>query len=85
MYRGYTDHDDEEEYSGPVRPRHRVREEEQRDRFFVLRNILNIIWMIGVVAGIGVYMTGNTFVGGWILAVSIVVKLVEVSLRMMKL
>ncbi|NPD91245.1 hypothetical protein [Xylanibacter muris] len=84
MYRRYTDSGDEEEYSGPVPPHSRLREENQRDRFFVLRNVLNIIWMLGVVAGIGVYMKGNTFIGGWILAVSIVIKLVEVSVRMIR-
>ena len=54
------------------------------DRYIVLRNILNIIFMIGAIAGVLVYFYGNRDTGTIIILVSMVFKIVECVFRFMK-
>jgi len=64
---------------------HRHRNEEpQEDRFLRLRNILNIIFMIGAIIGLIVYLTGNHPIGTIIILASMVFKIVECCLRFLK-
>ena len=61
---------------------HRNPEENNRDQYFKIRNILNIIFMIGAVVGMGFYFFGNRTIGTIIIIIAIVIKLTESSIRL---
>lgn len=69
--------------SAAKEPERRHRNEKKRDRFFVFRNVLNILFMIGAVVGVIVYLNDRT-TGTAIVLTSIVVKFTECVLRMIK-
>lgn len=54
------------------------------DRYLVLRNVLNIIFMLGALAGVLVYFYGDQDVGTVVILVSMVFKIVECVFRFMK-
>ena len=62
----------------------RRRREDRDDRYMALRNILNIIFMLGALAGVVVYFYGNQDTGTIIILVSMVFKIVECVFRFMK-
>lgn len=63
----------------------RQRGENQReDRFAMLRQVLNLLFMVGAVAGLAVYFTKSTQVGTYIILFSMVLKIVECVLRLLK-
>lgn len=68
--------------TGDFQPRHR--RENKEDRYIVLRNILNIIFMIGAVIGVIVYFKGSQDTGTIIILASMAVKIVECVFRFMK-
>lgn len=57
---------------------------DSRGRYAVLRQILNIVFMVGAVAGVIVYLNGNRTVGIVIILASMVFKFVECVLRLLK-
>lgn len=64
---------------------HRQRGDNQReDRFATLRQVLNLLFMIGAVAGLAVYFTSSTQTGTYIILFSMVLKIVECVLRLLK-
>lgn len=68
-----------------VRPDHRIRREKAKDHTLGLRNVLNIIFMIG--AAIGAYMyffTDKTTIGVYIVLGAMAVKMVECIIRMLR-
>lgn len=66
-------------------PRHsRLHEEKPVDRFFKVRNILNIIFLIGAVIGVAAYYLYDHTVGIIIILASMVFKMVECCLRFSK-
>ncbi len=67
-----------------VRPHHHTQKiEEERNGMFKLRNILNIVFMILAVAGVIVYMLSNYHnTAVMIMIIAVVIKFVEVSLRL---
>ena len=65
------------------KPEHGHRNEKKRDRFFIFRNILNILFMIGAIVGVIVYLNDHD-TGTAIVLTSIVLKFTECVLRMMK-
>lgn len=60
--------------------RHRNRRNE-KDTTLPLRNILNIIFMIGAIVGVIVYLCGPKETGIYIALVAIVFKMVESAIR----
>ncbi len=64
--------------------RHRREEPEDNDRFAVLRQILNIIFMLGAVIGMFVYFKYSHSIGGGIIICSMLFKIIECVLRLMK-
>jgi len=50
-----------------------------------VRNILNILFMVGAIVGLVYYFTGHKETGTYIILVSMVVKFAEATLRMLKL
>lgn len=64
--------------------RWRHRREEKNDRHIALRNILNLIFMIGAVIGVIVYYKWSHDVGTIIILISMIFKIVECVFRFMK-
>lgn len=53
----------------------------EKGRFFAVRNILNIIFIILCIVGMALFFYANKEVGGTILIAAVVVKLAECVLR----
>lgn len=53
-------------------------------RFFALRNCLNIIFMLGAVAGVAIYFYSDTFTGTIVILVAMAFKIVECIFRFIK-
>lgn len=53
-------------------------------RYAVLRQILNIIFMVGAVAGVIVYLNGNRTMGTIVILAAMVFKFAECVLRLLK-
>lgn len=60
------------------------RHEERKDRYIVLRNILNLIFMVGAIIGVIVYYKWSHDTGTIIILVSMIFKIVECVSRFMK-
>ena len=63
--------------------RHR-RPDKDQDQFLPIRNVLNIIFIIGAVIGVYVYFFANTKVGTFIVLGSMVFKIAETILRFIR-
>jgi hypothetical protein len=64
-----------------LRRRHRGEDETPKDNFLRLRNWLNIIFMIGAVVGVLLYLFGDQTVGTIVVLVAMVFKMVESAIR----
>jgi hypothetical protein len=64
-----------------IREKHQHEQEEHK--FLGLRNILNIIFMLGAIAGVIVYVAVDNFVGIVIVGIAMLFKIAEFSIRMM--
>lgn len=62
----------------------RAEEENPRGRFATLRQVLNVIFMVGAVAGVAVYFYCSRSMGTVIILSSMVFKFVECVLRLLK-
>lgn len=62
----------------------RHRQEKGGDKYIVLRNILNIIFMVVALIGIIVYFYGNQNTGTIIILIAMAFKIVECVFRFMK-
>ena len=60
------------------------RDERQPDRYLKLRNMLNLIFMLGAIVGVCVYLWGNSTVGTIIILVAMAFKMAECVFRFMK-
>lgn len=69
---------------GSNRPRHHRLMEELEDKYLHIRNILNIIFMLGAIAGVAIYFLANTTVGTIIILAAMVFKIVECCLRFIR-
>lgn len=54
------------------------------DRFFKLRNWLNIIFMVGAIIGVAVYLLSDHTTGTIIVLAAMVFKIVESGLRFLR-
>ena len=50
-----------------------------------VRNVLNIIFMVVAVVGVGIYLSGNTTTGLYVFIGSMPFKIIELAIRMLKL
>ncbi|MDD7318722.1 MAG: hypothetical protein SOZ80_00880 [Prevotella sp.] len=67
------------------RPDHRIHgRKKDRDKYFVLRNWLNSIFILCAIVGMCIYFFGNRDVGTYVVLGSIVLKFVECIFRVMK-
>lgn len=49
-----------------------------------IRNVLNVVFMLLAVVGAVVYVTYDVPTGGWVIGAAVIVKSVEVALRLFK-
>lgn len=64
---------------------HRQRKiNEDYDQFLMLRQILNLIFMIGAVVGVIIFLTGRTTVGTIVILSAMVFKIAECAFRFFK-
>jgi len=78
-----TETDNEKENGIVRKPRHHVRSESSSDnKMLPLRNVLNLIFMLGAIIGVVVYYVGNTRIGIIIVLAAMAVKMVECAIRM---
>lgn len=66
--------------------RHHRRKElnEDYDQFLMLRQVLNLIFMIGAVVGVIIFLTGKTTVGTIVILAAMVFKIAECAFRFFK-
>jgi hypothetical protein len=68
-----------------TRPDHRMRKDRAHDHTLGLRNILNIIFMVGALIGaIFYFFTDHTTIGIYIMLGAMAVKMVECCIRMLR-
>lgn len=65
-----------------VQRKERAEKEREEKPFLKVRNILNIIFMLGALAGVLIYFLSDQTTGTYIILVAMVFKMVEASLRM---
>ena len=58
---------------------------EERGRFFGLRQVLNVLFIMTAIAGMLIYFKMSKQTGSYLLIASCVLKFAEVTLRLMKL
>ena len=64
---------------------HSLDDEDPRELMMLkIRNVLNVVFMLLAVVGAIVYATFNASTGGWVIGAAVIVKTVEVSLRLFK-
>lgn len=63
-----------------LKPNHR----NKQDKYIVLRNILNMVFMIGAIVGIILFYAYNSQIGTIVILVSMVFKFVECIFRFIK-
>lgn len=61
--------------------RHRRELDPNKDQFLMVRQILNLIFMIGAVVGVIIFLTGNTVTGTIVILASMVFKIAECGFR----
>ncbi len=74
----------EQEHSGLRRTRKQREEEPRRDRFLWIRNILNLVFMLGAVVGVVVYFVGNDRMGLYVILGAMLFKIAECCFRFIK-
>jgi hypothetical protein len=64
-----------------IESRHHQKQEGKK--FLGLRNILNLIFMLGAIAGVVVYLTVDNFMGIMVVGIAMIFKIAEFSIRIM--
>lgn len=62
----------------------RLEEDEKQDKYLMLRQILNIIFMLGAVVGVLLYFYQNKTIGTIVIVVAMFFKMVECVFRLLK-
>ncbi len=76
--------DTERENGLAHRSRRHLHSEDSSDnnKMLPLRNVLNLVFMLGAIAGVVTYYAGSTRIGIIIVLVAMAVKMVECAIRM---
>lgn len=80
--------DEQEMHDTPIgraRQREERRREERLHKIKTIRNILNLIFMLMAIAGMAYYFFADKYVGTIIILVAMAFKMVESSMRMLKI
>ena len=67
-----------------VRPMRHHRRDASNDKYFKIRNVLNIIFMIGAVVGMAVFYFHNRTMGTIIIITAMVFKMAECCFRFLR-
>lgn len=65
--------------------RAQLRREERQRKLKLIRNILNLIFMLMALAGVALYVFHDRYVGTIVILVAMAFKMVESSMRMLRL
>lgn len=66
----------------PTPPHRRpLHQQKERDKYFILRNILNIIFMVGAIAGCLIFYYSDHLTGSIVIMGAMAFKFVECALR----
>jgi hypothetical protein len=57
---------------------------EPRDRFFTIRQVLNICFILTAIVGVAIYLLSDRTVGLYVVFLAMAIKFSESALRMMK-
>ena len=71
----------QEEYQNQLRHHRRERRSPAHDRTFILRNILNVIFIIGAIVGVIFYIYTDKLTGTFIIMFAMIVKFAESAIR----
>ncbi len=74
----------QETESNDVRPIRHHRRDASNDKYFKIRNVLNIIFMIGAVVGMAVFYFHNRTMGTIIIITAMVFKMAECCFRFLR-
>ena len=58
--------------------------EQEEDRFSMLRQVLNFLFMLGAIVGLAVYFMYSKQIGTYVILFAMVLKIVECVLRLLK-
>lgn len=67
-----------------MRRRNQQPDDNRKDNFIVLRNWLNIIFMVGALVGVGFYIFSDQTTGIIIVLAAMIFKMVEAALRFIR-
>ena len=74
-----------ERISMPESPERRHSRQKAKDRLFVLRNVLNTVFVLGALVGVVCYVAYDRTVGTYIVIGSLPLKFIEAALRLIKI
>ena len=74
---------DIEQNSSAIHPRHR-RPDKSEDKYFKIRNVLNIIFIVGAIAGMATFYLHDRTTGTIVIITAMAFKIVECSLRFIR-
>ncbi|MGN1264178.1 MAG: hypothetical protein ACI4TW_09070 [Prevotella sp.] len=63
---------------------HRHKQETERDPLLMVRNIMNVIFMIGAIVGVIFYLSYDKITGTYIILGAMAVKIAESALRLLR-
>lgn len=64
------------------RPNHHKNDDKNDDKFLKIRQVLNIIFIVGAIVGVGTYYWYDSDTGIYIVLGAMVFKFIEVSIRL---
>lgn len=79
-----TDGTTDGNWHSAARPPHRHHRAPSEDRFFKIRNVLNIIFIVGAIAGMATFYLHDRTTGTIVIITAMAFKIVECSLRFIR-
>ena len=74
---------DIEQNSSAIHPRHR-RPDKPEDKYFKIRNVLNIIFMLGAIAGMAIFYFQDRTIGTIVILTAMAFKIAECCFRFIR-
>ena len=74
---------DIEQNSSAIHPRHR-RPHKSEDKYFKIRNVLNIIFMLGAIAGMAIFYFQDRTIGTIVILTAMAFKIAECCFRFIR-
>lgn len=74
---------DIEQNSSAIHPRHR-RPDKSEDKYFKIRNVLNVIFMLGAIAGMAIFYFQDRTIGTIVILTAMAFKIAECCFRFIR-